>query len=368
MSKFRFMLMGTAAVGLTAAAMSSAFAGEVERTVGMSGHVNRAISVGTNGNEGFTRHIDNYASSSRFRGTASAASESMTIGATLEMGAYINRSTGNSEAATSIASTVGMRQSNIHVTTSMGKVSLGQFWHANIGAGQMDKSGTSNVNGDGSSPLHGVRFYDTTNRTASNVTVGSMYDTGNGVPVGTGVEYATPDFNGFSASIVHNEQASVSGGFGYSADYNGTAVSFAADAAEYGANKGTGWGLGLGVELASGLNLSVGYSEDQTNDDANNGIEEIEDQKRLQVVVGYKMTGLTDLGGTNFAVQYVKAEDMDGTANNSDNLTNVTLRVEQTLTDYGTSVYGGYEHFEYDTSLGDFDEVTGGVIGLKVTF
>ena len=362
------MLMGIAAVGLTAAAMSSAFAGEVERTVGVSGHVNRAISVGTNGNEGFTRHIDNYASSSRLRGTASAASESMTIGATLEIGVYSNRSSGVSEAATAIANSVVVRASNVHVTTGMGKVTLGFGGRTHGWADFMDVSGTGNVNGGGSSPLHGVRFYDTANRTASNVTVGSMYDTGNGVPVGTGVEYVTPDFNGFSASIVHNEQGSASGGIGYSADYDGTAVSFAADAAEYGANAGTGWGLGLGVELASGLNLSVGYSEDQTNDDANNGIEEIEDQKRLQVVVGYKMTGLTDLGGTNFAVQYVKAEDMDGTANNADNLTNVTLRVEQTLTDYGTSVYGGYEHFEYDTSLGNFDNVTGGVIGLKVTF
>jgi len=361
MSKFRFMLMGTAAVGLTAAAMSSAFAGEVERTVGVSGHVNRAISVGTNGNEGFTRHIDNYASSSRLRGTASAASESMTIGGTLEMGVYQGRSDGSADRVTP-------RVSSVHVTTGMGKVTLGLFGRTHAWADFMDVSGTGNVNGGGSSPLNGINFFSTTNDEVSDVSVGSAYDTGNTIQVGEGVEYVTPDFNGFSASIVHNEQASVSGGFGYSADYDGTAVSFAADAAEYGANAGTGWGLGLGVELASGLNLSVGYSEDQTNDDANNGIEEIEDQKRLQVVVGYKMTGLTDLGGTNFAVQYVKAEDMDGIANNADNLTNVTLRVEQTLTDYGTSVYGGYEHFEYDTSLGDFDEVTGGVIGLKVTF
>ena len=177
MSKFRLMLLGTAAIGLTASAMSSAFAGEVERTIGMSGHVNRAISVGSNGNEGYLRHIDNYASSSRFRGTASASSESLTIGATLEMGAYINRSTGSTENPTTQATTVGMRQSNVTVSSAMGTLKFGRAWASNDTYADADVSGTTEVNGGGASPSHGVSFFNTGTNTDSGATVGSMFDT-----------------------------------------------------------------------------------------------------------------------------------------------------------------------------------------------
>lgn len=369
MSKFRLMLLGTAAIGLTASAMSSAFAGEVERTIGMSGHVNRAITVGSNGNEGFTRHVDNYASSSRFRGTASAASESMTIGATLEMGAYINRSTGVSESATSQATTVGMRQSNVHVTTSMGKLKFGRAWGSNINNGVPDASGTAQVSSSGAGSFNGIRFFNT-GTNAAGVTVGSMYDSTKGVQLATMAEYTTPDMNGFNASVGHAEQGSIFGGIGYSADYDGTAVTFGADYTRAGGDTiDNSWAVGASVLLASGLNAAVGFGRDNVNtNSATGGTTSLEDKDRLNVIVGYKMTGLSDLGGTNFAIEYVKVDDQDATASNADELTVYSFKVEQALTDYGTTIYGGYEHFAYDTNAGNFDEVNGGVVGLKVTF
>ena len=81
--------------------------------------------------------------------------------------------------------------------------------------------------------------------------------------------------------------------------------------------------------------------------------------------LGYAMKGLSSMGGTNFAIVYRKAEDMVLTG---DDYESWGLLAVQDISDYGTSVYGGYSHMTYDTTLADFDDMDGIFMGMKVVF
>ena len=85
----------------------------------------------------------------------------------------------------------------------------------------------------------------------------------------------------------------------------------------------------------------------------------------MMTKLGYKMTGLSDLGGTNVALMYKKAEDANATG---DEYENVSLLFQQSLSDYGTTVYGGYSNLSYDTTATNFDDINGFFLGAKVDF
>ena len=371
MSKFRFMLLGTAAVGLTAAAMSTASAGEVTKTAAVSGHVMRAVNVGTDGSEGFVRLVDNNSSSSRIRGTVSAASESLTIGATLELGAYVARSTVMTSDNTS-SNSVGMRQSVVTVSNNMGSVMIGQGWHPNDTMADVNVSGTGNASLVDGGGMAAVAFYDKS--TGGLPAAGPLVSAAYGAKTHSlrnGISYTTPNFNGLSATVAHTSGASGQIGASYNADYDGTAVTFGG---AWGDTSGADvidrtWGLGLGVTLANGLNVSLGYGKDEKNNNtATGGTTSLEDSTQKHGVIGYKMTGLSDMGGTNFAIGYALYQDQDTTASNSDEMKKYWVAVEQALTDYGTTVYAAYDHYTYDTNTANYDDIKGGTVGIKVLF
>lgn len=369
MTTFRMMLLGTAAVGLTAAAMSTASAGEVEKTAAVSGHVMRSVSLADDGTEKAVLYTDNNTSSSRIRGTVSAASESLTIGATLELGAYVNRSSTH-DITNSSTNTVGMRQSVVTISNNMGSVMVGQGWHPNDTSADKNVSGTGTAALIDGSALHGVSHRASGDKeTASGPAVSSITN-GFTHSLRNGISYTTPDMSGFSATVAHTSGGSGQIGASYSADYDGTAVSVgAAYGTSAGATWDSEWGAGIGVELAGGLNLSLGYGEQNADTStADGGTANREDGKMYQGVLGYKMSGLTDMGGTNFAVGYARWDDTDTTAANADESTKVWVAVVQSLTDYGTTVYAAYENYSYDTNADNFSDVKGGTVGIKVLF
>ena len=71
------------------------------------------------------------------------------------------------------------------------------------------------------------------------------------------------------------------------------------------------------------------------------------------------------MGKTNIAVAYRNSEVASATG---DDLKMVSFLVNQNLSDYGTTIYGGYSNISYDTAASDFDDINGFFIGSRIVF
>jgi hypothetical protein len=365
MTNFRMMLLSTAAIGLTtAAAVSTSYAADVEKKVSLSGFVNRAIISGDDGVNNFISHTNpGGIGQSRVKLKGEAKSEAMTVQA------YIELRTSAGTDATQLAngsSAVSMRHSKITISNSMGSVIMGHTAHAGEAIIAIDNSGTNLASNLNASPYDAVLFKDTS--TASDaVAAGSTVAAAHGGDYSggraSGITYATPKFNGFNAQI-SNVTKDNQYGIKYGGDFNGVKVTAAYSYSSVG-NPATGGvasrdGGGLGIELPSGFNVSSSYRSEKRADNSS-----ADDGDNWTTKVGYKMKGLTDLGGTNLAVMYKKAENA---ATTGDKYEEMSFLVQQSLSDYGTSVYGGFTNMSFDTTASNFDDINGVCFGALVNF
>ena len=370
MSNFRKTLLSTAAMGLmTFSAVGSASAADVEKKMAWSGFVNRAVISGDDGENNFVSHMDPVnVAQSRGRIKASAKSESMEIGAYFEMGMT------DGDMATQSASggeSMTVRHNAFYVKNSMGKLTVGHTSHAGEAYTVSDVSGTSLATSHSATPYGDVLFNDSSTVTGSAAAgVSAQTAHGGGYSAGrdNGVSYTTPKFNGFTAMVSHRTDASGAFNVKYGGNFNGVKVSAGYSFANMATAAGTAktaatdsvHGGGVGIELPTGLNVSVSYREEEKNS-ANTA----PDGNTMMMKLGYKMTGLSDLGGTNVALMYKKAEDATTT---SDKYENISLLFTQSLSDYGTTVYGGFSNLSYDTSATNFDDINGFFMGAVVNF
>ena len=79
MSKFKVMLLGSVAAGLTLGTTSGVIAGEVEKSASTKGHVARLIGTQDDGGSATLQHQDSDRSGSRFYMMGKAKSESMEL-------------------------------------------------------------------------------------------------------------------------------------------------------------------------------------------------------------------------------------------------------------------------------------------------
>jgi len=371
MTNFRSMLLSTVAIGLmtTSVVSTSASAADVEKKMAWSGFVNRAMISGDDGENNFISHTDpSGVGQSRGRIKASAKSENLEIGSLIELGLSNGANadqTGNGAASFSV------RHSMIYVANSMGRLNIGHTSHAAENYQVSDVSGTSIAVSHSANPFNSVVFNDSSTiagSTAAGVTVATGHGGGYGAGRESGVTYQTPTFNGFTAQVSHRTDASGAYGVKYGGDFNGVKVtgvySYAnmatADGVLKTAAQDSVHGGGVGIELPTGLNLSASYREEEKNS-ANTA----PDGNTMMTKLGYKMTGLSDLGGTNVALMYKKAEDANATG---DKYENVSILFTQSISDYGTTVYGGYSNMSYDTTATNYDDINGFFMGATVSF
>jgi len=365
MTNFRKMLLSTAAVGLVAvAATSTTSAGEVEKKFAWSGQVNRTIATGDDGEETFLIHEDGNMSGSRARMKASAKTEAMTIGATIELAMQAGKGVSQHNAGSDGFS---IRHSYVHVSNSMGKLDFGDTAHAGESFAVLDMSNTGNAEGLVVTAFDAIKFKDSGSADglpAAGVAVSKGHGSDFSAGRGSGASYTTPSINGFKAKISGVNDGGTAGEITYGGNFSGTKLkagytymNIAGDKTE---NK---QGYGLGISLASGLNLSGNYKfieKDSKQNAANN-----DDPSVIYGKIGYKMPAITSLGTTNIAVSYRKAEDVTITG---DDFEAYSFLVNQGVNDYGTTVYGGFSNIAYDTTLSDFDDINGIFMGMKVVF
>ena len=365
MTNFRKMLLSTAAIGLTTVAtVSSTSAADVEKKFAWSGHVNRSIIMGSDGEENFIAHEDGNVSGSRARMKASAKSSSLEIGSLVELA--IQAGAGASQNAAG-SDAFSIRHSMLYFKNSMGTVKLGDTAHAGESFVGVDVSGTGHVDHISGTVFDAVKFNDSSSvdgSQAAGATVATAHDSDMSAGRASGIGYTSPNFNGFGFAVAHITAASGSYQLTYGGDFNGMKVkagySFTNVA---GATDESRSGGGVGVTLPSGLNISANYRTtalESVANTANNADPELYYGK-----VGYTLTGISDLGKTNVAVAYRNTEDASATG---DDLKMVSFLINQSLSDYGTTIYGGYSNISYDTASSDFDDINGFFIGSRIVF
>ena len=370
MTNFRTTLLSTAAMGLiTFSAIGYASAADVEKKMAWSGYVNRLTIMGDDGEGHFISHSDNAdVAGTRGRIKASAKTDAMEIGALIELGL----TDGDMASQDSVGGEAfSVRHNAVYLKNSMGKITVGHTSHAGEAITNADVSGTGDAVTYSASPFNDVRFNDSSTvdgSRAAGSTVTAAHGGGYTTSRENGISYTTPKFNGFTAMVSHRTDESGAWGFKYGGNFNGVKLT-----AVYAfSNQGVATGVlktaaidsvsggGIGIELPTGLNLTVNLREEDTNV-ANTD----PDGKTMMVKLGYKMTGLTDLGGTNVALMYKKADDANTTG---DDFVDVSLVFAQKLSDYGTTVYGGFSNLSYDTAATNFDDINGVFMGAKVAF
>jgi len=372
MSNFRTMLMSTAAVGLASVLATPASAGEVEKSASFGGHVNRTLSVLDDGDSTKLKSGDSGVSMSRVRFQGSAKSESLTTKAYIEVRARGQRSNSNVTTGAT-ANQISMRHSYVSLGNSMGTLIIGDTNPAGDLNGWASGQFSGSWAGQDGDTLGGGEFGtfalsaagDNTGQEEGNyagVTPRMTMSSGRGGVV----RYDSPDFNGFSvkASIKGgadaDEEPSIS--FGYSADYDGTKVT-----AGYGYTNRSGsvaaedamHSVGAGVLLESGINFHAGYFE-RTATNANT----IESTMWV-TDLGYNMS-VVDAGATSVKVTYAESEE---SLVQNDDLEWYGISVQQELSEYGTSLYGGMSNASYTGAAGtNYDDLTSGWVGVRVTF
>jgi hypothetical protein len=366
MINFRMMLLSTAAIGLTTAAtMSSSYAADVEKKMAVSGQVNRAIITADDGESTNTIHQDGNSSGSRMRAVASAKSESMEIGTYIEFATQDSAS--NTQNTADGAAGFSIRHSALYLKNSMGKVTMGQTSHAADAFVAVDMSGTGNASGATANAMGALLFNDSDSVAGSNAagtTVGTAHGAMYGAGRQEGISYDSPSFNGFNVKVSHQADSSGAAQATYGGDFNGVKVKAGYRFAN--ANGGTFdeiHGGGLGITLANGLNFSANYATTQRESVANTT--NIPDPEALYGKVGYTMSGISDLGKTAVAIEYRQTDDQ---AADGDDYESYALLVNQSISDYGTSVYGGYTNMSYDTTATNFDDIDAFWMGVRVTF
>lgn len=368
MSKFKVMLLGSVAAGLTLGTTSGVIAGEVEKSASTKGHVARLIGTQDDGGSATLQHQDSDRSGSRFYMIGKAKSESMEIGAVQQI--RLDGEENNSPTSAG-GGVVSLANSYVYVKNAMGTLSLGDKTNAS----SMNLSGSSLSGAAGlGARAHDAPFnntFTTANNGTDEENAGSAvgHDVSFSSDVGNGVHYNSPSFNGFTLDVSIGG-SDTEGGLGerwgskvkYSGDFNGTAVKahgqFANIAGDDTATDAV-WNVGVGFELASGINFDAGYGQMEMATGS------LMDPEAYQISIGYDSKEFSSMGETS--VQLVYGDQSEVVADTGD-WNQVALNIEQDLSDYGTSIFGGIAKQEYSISGTDYEDVTTTWLGMKVSF
>jgi len=351
--------------------------GKDTASVTLSGHFNKAVLWQESGSASAVSFVDNTASSSRARIIAKGKmNEAVSVSGVFEWGMSTNLD-GNVtpvDTATTLTSAndhgdgVGsgfftVRHSYVKFDhKQLGSVSLGHTSQATDGAAENNMTGATDVV-YGGSLIGSGGIHLQANNAADNVfttkIVGDFFSNGDGGRTDV-IKYTTPSFGGFSvsASADSDSQADVAASFG------GKFGGFAVDATiGYGNDSGgsdTVENVTMGsvaVGHDSGINARMSY---QTTD--NKGTTNKENDQ-LSIGLGYKAK-LTSMGSTNFAVDYIVANDVESKGSEGKAY---IFGVEQT-TDAGVNFYLGGSFIETDITGTSYEDVTTVIAGTKVFF
>jgi hypothetical protein len=376
-----------AAAALFAVAMPVAEAGNVTNgngnSLSISGQVSKSLLFMDDGKNSRTTVVDNDNSGTRFRMIGSGQiNEAMSVGTAIEMEYQSNASNSvgvSNPGATDSEAGVGQgnfneRRGEVMFThKQFGTLSLGQGPTASDGSGESDLSGTGMaIFANGTNGGEGTRLR-TTNATGSNsgtTTVGSFFDSLDGMSRNDRIRYDTPTFGGLrlATSVVGGGATDLAAFYG--GKFGGVTVNAAASyvfnngtvATSRNVDKDSQWTVSASALHDSGLNIGGTYGTAEIDGSA--GTAARDDITQWSVRAGYQ-ANLTSMGSTNFGVQYLEAENV---RNNNDQADVVAVGVVQNISDAGTEVYAGATFHSFDRTNTNFEDVTVVNVGARIKF
>ena len=394
MKQFRTMLLGSAAMSMAAMVAMPTEAAEVERTLKMSGYVNKVAAFVHDGSSTYTDFADSGLEKSRVRWIAEAKGPDFTMGGIIELGLMINNSQYQSQVQSentgTDTGTLEGRRAAVYIThKKFGTLNLGKYQSASDGVVEADLSGTdiSAINGEyagveGTSYRFmpdGADMGSAGNDTfpTGTVDMSAVIEQLDGIQQSSGrpngVRYTSPSFMGASLRFGTYEGGSTDVAVHYSAKlFDGTAFQTDVDARFAGwntagntTNSDGGYGGSISALHSSGVSLTFAGAEQDDNQEAIAG--SARDPNNLYTKVGYQFKYL-NLGKTSLSGSWQENNDFGGT---DQTVMIWGVNIVQEFEAYGTEIYAGYANFDLDTGLStqdDFDDIDSGWVGMRVKF
>ena len=377
MNTFRNVLLGTAAAGLTAMAISPANAAETTKTFKVSGWVNRVLAVTDDGDNTYVDFADNALSGSRFRMIGESKGGGLTIGARIELG--VTRNQAQDQAQTGSNSTAnGLLQRNAFVyfaSKKYGKLALGLQSTATDGTAEIDLSGTGAANyNTGGSPV-GKYFFLKANEkagtetataasNADNPRISSVFKGFDGNSRQDAIRYTTPSFKGFKVDLSASQGGNFESALKYSGKFYNTKVAGAFGYTDVEATSTGGGNSFVGTVSAlhaSGLNATFSYGKKEKGGSNGNGKK---DASNIFGKIGYQLK-VFGAGKTSLSVSYMKT---DNSAKSGDRAHKWGVEAVQKLDNYSTELIAAYSKMELNRTGTDYQDISAGWVGARVKF
>ncbi len=374
MNTFRNVLLGTAAVGLAAVAISPANAAETEKTFKVSGHVNRVMAFTDDGDGSYVDFADNALSGSRFRMIGESKGGGLTVGARIELGLTRNQSEDQGQNSSNSTAN-GLLHRNAYVyfkSAKYGTLALGLQSTATDGTAEIDLSGTGAANyNTGGSPVGSYYFLQTgqSGGTAGDVTaagtanprIKSVFDGFDGNSRQDAIRYTTPSFKGFKLDISTSEGGDVESAIKYSGKLYNTKL-----AAAFAYTNGSGTNTSsstiytgtVSALHASGLNATFSYAEQDLNASG------VNNPTNIYGKLGYQLK-VFGAGKTALSVSYMKTSNK---ASSGDRAKKWGLEAVQKLDAYSTELIAAYTRMDLKRTGTSYQDMNAGWVGARVKF
>ena len=362
------------------AADDSFSTGQSKVKLQLYGKINKAMMWADDGVSSRAMIVDNDASGSRFGLIATApVNEMVSFGAKMEYEFQSNGSNNMSlhggQGDTALGQTnFSERVADVYVThKTLGKLTLGQGPTASDGTAEVDLSGTGIVSNSvmlgtiGSS----IQFRNESTRAIVG-SVGSSFTNIDGLSRNDRIRYDSPKFGGFGLATSYISGGAADVGVTYAGQWGRIKAAAAAGywnqssgggatsgLARDGAGIEGGWDGSVSLLDASGLNFTLAGGKLNRKSDA-----AADDAKFVWGKVGY-MAKIFGAGSTNFAVDYGKTDDFNGTSTSGKSY---GIGVVQNFKDIGADAYITYRNFAYDEVGVNSDDVMIIMTGLQVQF
>jgi len=328
----------------------------------VSGQVNRAMNVASDGDKTKAYFVDSDASNSKLRlvGTAKV-DDDLTIGSRLEIAFAPNESSKVDQDNEESGDFFDERYADLSLESKrFGKLYLGKGDTASNNSAEVDFSGTDVVQYASIADIvGGLKFRQSGNDQLTSVTVGGAFKDFDGLSRKSRLRYDTPKLYGFSlaGSVISDQRWDASlwwaaEGHGFKTGAAAAVASINEDNADYQYD-----GSFSILHQATGLNFtfSAGTKENDNGSDPYN----------LWGKIGWQ-TKLTEFGTTSFGIDYGHSENVSAENDQGDSF---GVAAVQSFADYGTEVYIQYRNFSLDRdSDPNVSDINVGTVGARVKF
>jgi len=330
--------------------------------LGISGHVNRMVSIIDDGADTDAYFLDNDNSESQVRFVATTEpTDDLTLGGIIEYSVAPNRS-GNVDQLTQETGDI-FDQRKVEVTFDSkrwGKLSLGMGNTASYGAGAVDLSETGVASYSTIVTIAGsMIFRESDTGDFSDVRIFEAFDSFDGQFYRNRLRYDSPRFRGFqiSTSLISDDRSDATlwwGGQGYGFKAAG-AVAIGNPNEE-------------GSDLQYNGSFSLLHDDTGLNFTLSSGILDRDNQGNAQnyfAKVGW-IKRFFSVGDTAFSVDYTRSLNLP---TDKDDAYSVAAAAVQQFDDYGTEFYVLYRLHSLDRGIGpSVDDITVVSIGTRIKF